>query len=367
MAMQPAHTGFTPRPGERMNMTRLRPRQSVLRSLTMVCVSVFALLPAAPADANAQEAEGVYRISQRGTVSQTLGNAVISLDYSRPLVRGRSDLFGKVVHWGELWTPGANEATVLEVSEEVKLNGHAIPEGRWSMWIIPSQVGPWELVLDARDTLFHTERPELTDDQIRFVVDVQERSHIEALTWEFQGITHNGARMQMGWGTVQIPIEVEVEPILPVLAMTADVAARYVGEWQVTFTPDPESGRGPPPTVFTVRQADDGALYGAFPPGAFGPPPPEAEPTSDESDMTPQERERAEARRALATMESGAFEYVLVPRAEGVFLFGYVDDGELLEVEKVYHEFEFEDGHAVRLTVRSAEDTTFMTATRVVK
>src|SRR5690606_31430555 len=111
--------------------------------------------------------------SQRATISQMLGSTKVALDYSRPLMRDRSDVFGKVVHWGELWTPGANEATVLELSHEVKLNGHEVPAGRWSMWIIPSQVGPWELVLDPRDSLFHTERPELTDEQVRFVVETR--------------------------------------------------------------------------------------------------------------------------------------------------------------------------------------------------
>ena len=234
------------------------------------------------------------------------------------------------------------------------------------MWIIPSQVGPWELVLDARDSLFHTERPELTDDQIRFVVDVEERPHLEALTWEFQGLTHNSATMQMSWGTHFIPIQVEAPSILPDIALTREEGARYVGEWQVTFVPD-DSGQAPPPTVLTFRQGDDGALYGSFPPGAFGPPPsagPPAAPDPEDATLTPQERERAAAREALAAMESGAFEYVLVPRAEGIFLFGYAEDGVLLEVGEIYHEFEFDGDRAVRLTVRNPEDRVFMTATR---
>ena len=42
-----------------------------------------------------------------------VNGTTITLDFSRPVARGRDSLFGGVVHWGELWTPGANWATKL--------------------------------------------------------------------------------------------------------------------------------------------------------------------------------------------------------------------------------------------------------------
>jgi hypothetical protein len=338
-------------------------RRIVTRAIMLAACS-FAVPWSVPAEASAQ-AEGHYRISQRGSVSQTLGTTLISLDYSRPLARGRSNLFGDVVHWGELWTPGANEATVLDVDGEVRLNGHTVPAGRWSMWIIPSRVGPWELVLDARDTLFHTERPELTDDQIRFVVDVRhDAAHVEALAWTFRNITQDGGTLQMNWGTTQIPIAVEVESNTPVVTVAAEDAVRYVGRWDVTFNVNPATGSALPPTVLTVRHAADGTLLGTLPPGTFAPPPDAAGPATDPADMTAQERERAEARRLLAEQGASAFDFALVPRAHGVFLLGYIQDGVLLEVAQVYHEFEFDGDRAVRLIIRGPEDEVWATATR---
>ena len=329
-----------------------------------VTAGVLALTMLAARPAWAQEIE--YRISQRATISQRLGSTLVSLDYSRPLVRGRADLFGTVVHWGELWTPGANEATVLEVSDTVKMDGHVVPPGRWSMWIIPSRVGPWELVLDARDSLFHTQRPELTDDQIRFVVNPRHDAvHTEALTWTFPRIAQDGATMLLSWGTLEIPFELEVESVEPVLTVAAEDAALYVGGWRITFTPDSASGKGPPPTVLTVKRGEEGRLIASFPPGVFTPPADTARPDpAAEAAMSPQERERAEARRALAAPDSGPFEYVLVPRARGVFLMAWVENGELLDVEQLYHEFEFEGERAVRLRVRDRNDRVLGTATR---
>jgi hypothetical protein len=338
------------------------PPTALLRRAALA--GALAALVMLPTTADAQEDS--YRISQRGTVSQKLGGTLVSLDYSRPLARARTDLFGGVIHWGELWTPGANEATTLEVSREVKLNGTALPPGRWSMWIIPSRVGPWELVLDARDSLFHTQRPELTDEQVRLVVEPREgETHVEALTWAFPRIAQDGATLQLNWGSLEIPLELEVESIEPVTTIAADEAESYVGEWLMQFERNPETGRTLPPAVLTVRHDESGRLLASFPPGVFTPPGGAApEPDPDPSSMTPQERERAEARRVLAAVEQGAFTYLLVPRAEGIFLLGWEEDGVLLDVEPLYHEFELENGRAVRLTVRDDKDRVMGTSTR---
>lgn len=346
-----------------MTTRHTRSRPSLRRSIVIALAAIVSALTVVPSGAEAQK----FRISQRATISQKLGNTLVSLDYSRPTARGRSDLFGGVVHWGELWTPGANEATVLEASDTITLNGHKVPTGSWSMWIIPSQVGPWEMVLDSRDSLFHTERPELKDDQIRFPLEVKlDAPHEEALAWTFPRIAQDGATMRLNWGTMQTDLEVGVKSIEPVLTVAADEAAKYVGKWQVTFKPRPGMTQGPPSATATISFTDEGRLRWTFPPGVFSPPS-SAKPAASEADakMTPQERERAEAKRKLSAFSEEEFSYVLVPRARGVFLMGWVDDGQLYDVEEFFHEFEFEGDRAVRLTLRNDKDEVRGTAVRV--
>lgn len=48
--------------------------------------------------------------SQHGSVAQTVNRTVITLEYDRPVARGR-ELFGGIVDWDAIWTPGANVAT----------------------------------------------------------------------------------------------------------------------------------------------------------------------------------------------------------------------------------------------------------------
>jgi hypothetical protein len=274
-----------------------------------------------------------------------------------------------VVHWGEVWTPGANEATKLELSKDVKIEGHSVPAGRWSVWMIPSNVGPWELVLDPRDTLFHVQRPKATDErQIRIAVKPQPVEHVEALTWSFPRVENDAATLQMAWGTTMVPVEIKVEFAMPVTTIAADEAALYIGDWIVSpVLPNAAGAPTPPPVPVQVRYADRRLIL-KVPPGAFGPPPesvPAAGAEAKADSGSAQDRERAEARRLVAEQERGFVEFLLVPRARGIFAFGWMEEnGELLDVEEIYHEFEFEGGRAVRYTVRNDKDQIFARAKR---
>ena len=114
------------------------------------------------------------RASELGTVGQTIDGTIIAIEYSRPRARGRDSLFGGVVHWGEHWTPGANWATTFEVNRDIELNGHPVAAGKYSVWMVV-QPDEWVIYLDPEARAFHTDPPDSTDVQIRFVVVPEER------------------------------------------------------------------------------------------------------------------------------------------------------------------------------------------------
>ena len=321
------------------------------RSSSLFCIMVLILI-ASPAPA---QVSATFRISQRATISQRIGPALVSLDYSRPGARGRSPLFGKVVHWGEIWTPGANEATVLELSDSVTIEGHDVPAGRWSLWMIPSNVGAWELVLDPADSLFHTQRPELGGErQIRFPVRTEADAHTEFLTWSFPQVDRDRAMLVMEWGTTRVPLQIEVDFPMPVFTVTADVAAQYTGEWEITFLVGPDPAQLPPPAPMQLVHGENGTLISKLPPQIFMPPDPGA--AADTASMSAQERERAAAQRILSDPSAHPFDVILVPRTRGMFLLGFVENGVLLDIENLLWEFEFEGNRAVRFTTRDDKD-----------
>src|SRR5262245_26373971 len=69
------------------------------------------------------------RPSQHGTVSQEVGLTTITLGYDRPVARGRA-LYGNIVEWEAISTPGANRATWIEFSTPVTFAGARLDAGR---------------------------------------------------------------------------------------------------------------------------------------------------------------------------------------------------------------------------------------------
>ena len=193
--------------------------------------------PLAPGALSAQ-----IRASELGTVSQIIDGTRISIEYSRPRARGRQDLFGGEVKWQEVWTPGANFATTLELSKNVKVSGHPVPKGKYSVWMVVRPGGDWTFVLDPRPRLYHMAHVDSTPAQIRFPVKAHPAPFTEVLTWSFPDNRSSGATMVMSWGPIRVPLEVTVEPTYR-LATPAAEAAPYVGRYEFRWGDMPDSAK----------------------------------------------------------------------------------------------------------------------------
>lgn len=225
----------------------------MLRTALVLLVLGLAV-PASPAFAQ-------LMASERGSVSQTIDGTTTTVNYSRPMARGRTGLFGSRVRWGEIWTPGANHATKLTVTKDVSIEGQAVPRGSYSVWIVVER-GPWVMVLDRDTTLYHDQSPKERPGQIRFAVTRETRPFMEGLTWWFPRVSGNSAILAMQWDTVYVPLHLKV-PSSYATAVTPAVARRLTGVYRVHFEPDPVSAdttlRTPvdpitPDLRFTIRQ-----------------------------------------------------------------------------------------------------------------
>jgi hypothetical protein len=70
----------------------------------------------------------------------TLGGVEITVDYSRPLARGRT-LVGGLIPLGSVWRTGANAATQLTVSAPVRLAGVRLAAGTDTLRTLPRRDG----------------------------------------------------------------------------------------------------------------------------------------------------------------------------------------------------------------------------------
>src|SRR5829696_7322276 len=109
------------------------------------------------------------RLSEHAVAAQTIAGTTITIEYYRPVARGRDTLFGKVVTWGEHWTPGANWATTVDVDHDIRVEGQRLPKGKYSLWTIV-RPDTWTVAFHRRTRLFHLSRPDSTDEQLRVSV-----------------------------------------------------------------------------------------------------------------------------------------------------------------------------------------------------
>ncbi|GMQ82132.1 MAG: hypothetical protein BMS9Abin05_1575 [Rhodothermia bacterium] len=182
--------------------------------------------------------------SEFSTISQTVDGTIISIEYSRPSRRGRDPLFGGVMAYGQIITPGANMATTIEFNRNVTIDGNAIPAGKYSVWIAFEE-DQWEFALDETWQRFHGPHPVLNDLEFHFPVTPREvPSEMETLTFHFPTVRTDGTILRLHWGTTAVDMNIEVEPT-PLVNVSADEAVKYVGTYRV------EVQESPPWTMFS--------------------------------------------------------------------------------------------------------------------
>jgi Protein of unknown function (DUF2911) len=105
--------------------------------------------------AAAERATGQRQLSVRDTARATIGNATLSVDYGRPLARGRT-LLGNVILYDRIWRTGANEATQFTTSAPITLAGLALPAGTYTLWTVPHARGV-DLIVNRQTGQWGTE------------------------------------------------------------------------------------------------------------------------------------------------------------------------------------------------------------------
>jgi hypothetical protein len=83
---------------------------------------------------------GAKQLSVRDTTRASIGAATFSVDYSRPLARGRQ-LVGGIIPYDEIWRTGANAATQFTTSSDITLAGMKVPQGTYTLWTVPRKDG----------------------------------------------------------------------------------------------------------------------------------------------------------------------------------------------------------------------------------
>lgn len=191
-----------------------------------------------------------------GTVSQKIDSTVIAIEYYRPSARGRT-IFGKLVKWGEQWTPGANWATTLEVTRDVRIEGKPLPRGKYSVWLIPAErPDSWTVVVNRAARRFHVMRPNPGEDELRIRVPAGSAPHLETVTFSFPLVSRTGTTLAFQWAETVVPIRFEILSSRPVIS-AARPWSSYTGVYEFRWL---DSDSATPPVRYEVFERG-GALW----------------------------------------------------------------------------------------------------------
>ena len=143
------------------------------------------------------------RISPPAKVSQTLtSGAVISIDYSRPSLKGRS--LSILAPIGKIWRTGANEATIFETSKDVSIEGKSLAAGKYSVYSIPGDK-EWTIIFNKTWNQWGTIYKD-SEDALRVNVKAgKTKQFTEMLTFD---IAKNG-KVSLMWADAQVDFKVQ--------------------------------------------------------------------------------------------------------------------------------------------------------------
>lgn len=139
---------------------------------------------------------------------QKVGLTDVTLEYSRPSMRGRT-IFGDLVPYGRTWRTGANARTKVSFSDDVEIDGQQLKAGTYAIFTKPGEQ-KW-------DVFFYTEHdangaPQEWDESkvaAKTTVDVYPLPMpIETFTITFDDLTSNSANLGMMWEKVYVAVPI---------------------------------------------------------------------------------------------------------------------------------------------------------------
>jgi len=141
-------------------------------------------------------------MSPRDTVRATVGTASLTIDYSRPVRRGRT-LVGELIPYDEVWRTGANAATQLTTTAAIELAGVSLQPGTYTLWTMPARNGV-SLIINGESGQWGTSYRAGRDVARRPMTVDSVPGNVEAFTIRIEApgaVAGANAALVMEWGT----------------------------------------------------------------------------------------------------------------------------------------------------------------------
>ena len=155
------------------------------------------------------------RQSPAASVSQTFAYTTATVTYSRPAVRSRV-IWGGVVPYDQVWRAGANSATAVEFTTDVRVNGNALPKGKYALFVLPSKgakgkADTWTFIFDTNPNAWGSFAYDGKHDALRLTIQPSKIASQERLEYVFEDITDSSAVLSLQWEKLRASLSIVAE------------------------------------------------------------------------------------------------------------------------------------------------------------
>jgi Protein of unknown function (DUF2911) len=131
----------------------------------------------------------------RGEASATIGPAHVSIDYGRPMLKGRDPL--SMITPGTVWRLGASAPTTIDTDHDLLFGNTRVPKGKHILLARMSEPGKWVLLVSTKAYDAYDDSAKIAETPLK----VQNgQDSMERMTIKLSGHGNQGD-IEVAWGT----------------------------------------------------------------------------------------------------------------------------------------------------------------------
>lgn len=177
----------------------------------LVFTSVYSCQPktSETTESTSEDSVEVTASEQRPSPLETkegqVGGKQVKTQYGSPAVKGRV-VWGDLVPYNVVWRTGANEATYVDFSSDMVVEGQSIKAGKYSIFTIPKETGKWTVIFNSDWDLEHGH---FQYNEKNDVLRVEVAPMFESNSAERLSIEIESPGMVIRWEKLKLPISMQ--------------------------------------------------------------------------------------------------------------------------------------------------------------
>ncbi len=161
------------------------------------------------------------RVSPKASVSYTIGMTEVKVTYGAPAVKERV-IWGSVVPYDKIWRGGANEATTVEFSTDVNIEGQTLHAGKYALFFIPGEK-EWTVIFNKKWDQWGSYSYNENEDETRFTVEPKMNEGMqERLLYTIHDMKMDMGYIKLSWEKMRLYLRFKVNVMEQAMANIID-------------------------------------------------------------------------------------------------------------------------------------------------